>query len=532
MSKYRIMIVDDEAEVREGIVTHIDWDALGFEVVAQAENGQDGLDKAENLELDVVLTDIKMPYLDGLAMSAQIMQLHPAVKLILFSGFDEFEYAKEAIRLNVVEYVLKPVNVEELTAILRRVKQTLDDQLGEQRNIEVLREAYEKSLPLMRERFLNELLWGAVQPADVPAELQRYNVDINESPYKIIAAFEVPAHIEGTLPIKREFIPFSVRQLAHEHLQGICRFATIVGAATVTILTSWEEEDCMSRMIQAVNEICACGKRIFELDLTAGVSRMTESLDEIHRAYLEARAALEYSGIVGSGRAIYIQDMEQIDQSQETAELSDIPRILSVLKFGDKEQIKRMVDGLLTPLNASHPGSFESLVLLQGTVNVALQIINRCGLYSEPAVKEQANTLLGLCAAAPSMEQIKNSITNAYLCISEYIVVRRETAARKLVSEAESFILQNYANPRLSVDKLCEHLHVSASYFSTIFKQETGQSYVQYLTETRMQYAAQLLNATDDKTYVIASKVGYEEPNYFSYVFKKRFGVSPGKFRG
>ncbi|MDO5112449.1 MAG: response regulator [Clostridia bacterium] len=532
MDKYKIMIVDDEAEVREGIVAHIDWDALGFEVVAQAENGQDGLDKAENLELDVVLTDIKMPYMDGLSMSAQIMRLHPAVKLILFSGFDEFEYAKEAIRLNVVEYVLKPVNVGELTEILRRVKQTLDAQIAERRDIEVLRRAYEKSLPLMRERFLNELLWGAVRADDAAEQMRRYDVDIDQSPHKIVVIFDVAPQNEQTLPIAREFIPVSVKQLAQEHLQGICRYATIVGSATVAILTAWEEEDCVGRLMQAVNEVCACGKRIFELELSAGVSRATDALSDIHNAYLEARAALEYRKIVGSGRAIYIQDMEQAGGTQEAAELSDIPRILSVLKFGDQEQIKRMASGLLTPLSAAQPDSFEGLVLLQNAVNVILQIVNRCNLYKEPAVRSRTDALLGLSAAHPTLDTVREQITGAYLCIGEYIVEQRESASKKLVSEAESFILQNYANPHLSVDRLCEHLHVSASYFSTIFKQETGQSYVQYLTETRMQHAVQLLNTTDDKTYIIANKVGYEEPNYFSYVFKKRFGVSPGKYRG
>ena len=532
MGKLKIMIVDDEAEVREGIVSHIDWDALGFKVVAQAENGQDGLDKAENLELDVVLTDIKMPYMDGLSMSAQIMRLHPGVKLILFSGFDEFEYAKEAIRLNVVEYVLKPVNVEELTQILRRVRHTLDAQIAQRRDIEVLRRAYEKSLPLMRERFLNELLWGAVHAADAAEQMRQYGIDIDESPHKIAVLFDVSPQNEQTLPIAREFIPVSVQQLAQERLQSVCRYAAIVGSATVAVLTAWEEEDCVDRLLQIVNEVCVSGKRIFELELSAGVSRATDALEDIHNAYLEARAALEYRKIIGSGRAIYIQDMEQAGQPQGAAELSDIPRILSVLKFGDQEQIKRMASGLLAPLGAAQADSFAYLVLLQNAVSVVLQIVNRGGLYKEPAVKLHADALLGLCASPPPMETAQARITDAYLCIGEYIVEQRESASKRLVSEAESFILQNYANPRLSVDRLCEHLHVSASYFSTIFKQETGQSYVQYLTETRMQHAVRLLNTTDDKTYIIANKVGYEEPNYFSYVFKKRFGVSPGKYRG
>ena len=129
MSLYKIMIVDDEAEVRQAIARKIDWGALGFEIVADAENGRDALEKAETLELDVVLTDIKMPFMDGLTLGAELSRRKPHVKLIVFSGFDEFEYAKKAIKLNVVEYVLKPVNAAELTAILGRVRRVLDEEI-------------------------------------------------------------------------------------------------------------------------------------------------------------------------------------------------------------------------------------------------------------------------------------------------------------------------------------------------------------------------------------------------------------------
>ena len=118
MNLYKIMLVDDEEEVRKSIINKIDWADAGFEVIGDAENGKDALEKIEQNEPDVVLTDIKMPYMDGLTMAETIRQLYPSVKIVIFSGFDEFEYAKKAIKLNVIEYILKPVNVEELTAIL------------------------------------------------------------------------------------------------------------------------------------------------------------------------------------------------------------------------------------------------------------------------------------------------------------------------------------------------------------------------------------------------------------------------------
>ena len=122
MDLYRIILVDDEEEVRKSIIRKIDWQSVGFTVVGDAENGEDALEKIENLEPDVVLTDIRMPYMDGLTLAEKIRQKYPSMKIVIFSGYDDFEYAKRAIKLNVTEYILKPVNVEELTAILKKIQ--------------------------------------------------------------------------------------------------------------------------------------------------------------------------------------------------------------------------------------------------------------------------------------------------------------------------------------------------------------------------------------------------------------------------
>ena len=149
MDLYRIILVDDEEEVRTSIIKKIDWKSAGFQVVGDAENGQDALEKIEQLEPDVVMTDIRMPYMDGLTLIEKIRQKYPSMKILIFSGFDDFEYAKQAIKLNVTEYILKPVNVEELTEILERVKANLDDEIEQCRNVDRLRERYQNSLPIL-----------------------------------------------------------------------------------------------------------------------------------------------------------------------------------------------------------------------------------------------------------------------------------------------------------------------------------------------------------------------------------------------
>lgn len=150
MDLYRVLLVDDEEDIRVGISRKMDWEGLGFALVGEAENGQEALELAEQLKPDVVLTDIKMPFMDGLELCRILTQRLPAAKFVVFSGFDEFEYAKQAIRMNVSEYILKPINAPELSEVLRKLKSQLDAERAQGRNMEMLRRRYEENLPVLR----------------------------------------------------------------------------------------------------------------------------------------------------------------------------------------------------------------------------------------------------------------------------------------------------------------------------------------------------------------------------------------------
>ena len=150
---YKIMIVDDEEEVRLGIIKKMDWKSFDFVVVGDAENGQEALEKAEKLEPDVIMTDIRMPFMDGLELGNKLVEILPSTKIIVFSGYDDFEYAKQAIKINVIEYLLKPINSAQLAEVLRNLKVRLDKEYDEKRNIDILKQYYLESLPMIREQF-------------------------------------------------------------------------------------------------------------------------------------------------------------------------------------------------------------------------------------------------------------------------------------------------------------------------------------------------------------------------------------------
>lgn len=525
MGLYHIMVVDDEAEVRQGIAKKIDWNALGFAIVADAENGRDALEKAENLELDVVLTDIKMPFMDGLQLGAELVRRKPNVKLIVFSGFDEFEFAKEAIKLNVVEYVLKPVNSEELSNILHRVKETLDKEIAQRRNIDQLTEAYQRSLPLMREKFLHNLLRAPMDPAEINALSERHALRVREGRHKIVAVCNVDVRADRPPAIAAELIRVSVRQMLDDELRMRCKREIFPNVTSVIVVTAWDS-DPVEPLMNLLGEVCEECSRIFNVSVTAGIGRPRERLEELYLSYAEARSAVEYKAFAGTGKAIYIQDMERTGGVGAEYDFRKEQKLLSAIKFGDREQIAAQVDHLLD----EGGDAWSAQARLMAGLGTLIPIIQRHHLGEEEMLGGR-ETWLALLRENTPKAYIQAWLLEVCLRMSGRLNQERVSTAKKLVEEAGGYIRDHYMESALSVEALCQRLHISQSYFSTIFKQETGMSCVQYITDVRMEKAVELLRTTDDKTYLVAEQVGYDEPNYFSYVFKKKFGVSPSQYR-
>ncbi|MEG1777975.1 MAG: response regulator, partial [Angelakisella sp.] len=316
MRLYRIMLVDDEEEVRTGIINKIDWEAAGFEVVGDAENGEEGLEKLELLDPDVVLTDIRMPYMDGLTMSERIRQIHPSVKIVIFSGYDDFEYAKQAIKLNIIEYILKPVNVEELTAILGRIKKTLDDEIEQRRNVRSLRESFVKNLPILKDHFLQNLVHGQVESNRIPLLLKEYHITRADAKEWVVAQaiINTPQPPEGapelSLHHEAELIPISVKQLIDEKLGVYCRFNTFRSALGICIVAALDEGKSIESFVSVLDDICRECKRILEVPVTIGIGQCCPSLSLLEKSYHESRDALGYRTMMGDGRVIYIKDVE------------------------------------------------------------------------------------------------------------------------------------------------------------------------------------------------------------------------------
>lgn len=538
MNLYSIILVDDEEEVRKSIIKQIDWESAGFKVVGDAENGEDALEKIEVLEPDVVLTDIRMPYMDGLTLAEKIRQRYPSMKVVIFSGYDDFEYAQKAIKLNVTEYILKPVNVEELTSILKRIKSNLDEEIEEKRNVNRLRENYRKSLPIIREQFFNDMVHRRLADGLIESKLREYDIPIAGARKWVIAAIDVEKsddRSKKTLSLheEEELIPISVMQIVREKLRNYCRYSLFqsTAEAQMVVIAALDDDNTTTGLIDVLGDICKEAKRILEVPVTIGIGHSCTGLSKIAGSYQSAVEALGYKAVVGSGSTIYINDMEPVGSGKLEFDNSDESDFISAVKFGPAEKIEAVTGRISGKLESAKVHYRQQQVYVFGVLNTVIQMIQQYDLNLEEILGGELE-YLSVIDRLQKREEFGEWLLKTAVKMNQAINQERDITTRQVIQEAKQYILDNYQNPDLSVEMICRHLHMSPAYFSTMFKKETGQAYIAYLTEIRLNKAVELLNKTDDKTYVIASKVGYQEQNYFSYVFKKKFGVSPTKFRG
>lgn len=277
MNQYTVLLVDDEEEVFQVIMKKLDWESMGFSIAGYARNGVEALEMAEELQPDVVMTDIKMPYMDGLTLCKKLKELYQKVKVIIFSGFDEFEYAKEAIKIEAEEYILKPINSNELREVFERIKVNLDKELDEKRNIDKLREYYMESLPVLQENFYTSLIEGRIPESQIERYVQNYQINLT-GPYYVVTVLHISTTNPENVPIDPFLLTVSVKKLAEEQLteKWNCRTVTYLG--DILVIAQLSDVDSVTHFTDDMDRFCKMAKRVCKATVTAGIGHVCNQL--------------------------------------------------------------------------------------------------------------------------------------------------------------------------------------------------------------------------------------------------------------
>ncbi len=530
MVLYKLILVDDEEEVRESIKRKVNWEQLGFQVIGTAGNGEEALELAEQEAADVVMTDIKMPFMDGLTLARKLKENYKNTKIVVYSGFDDFEFAREAIHLEVEEYLLKPISSADLAEVFTRIKEILDKEIDERTNTKKLYDYYQKSLPMMQEQVFISLLSGRMYTDKAIALLKSYDIELKASNYGV-SVLKADFEELNISPMEEQMWYLSILDIVNNYFKELITIKSFVFLDKVIVIALLEEKKTIHELLYHMNQICKMAGRVLGIPVSAGVGRPYHHVGKLSISYEEASSALEYRAVVGAvGQAVSIQDVEPNQSGSTTLEHFDIEGILHAIKLGSEEELEKEIKNFVEILKKGKIGIRQYQFIFTELVTEILKIGRTYEIDADTIFGENFDPYLEI-KKFNSLDELGEWIFKVGLNIRHSIKKERIDSTRMLVQNAKKYMEEHYSDSNLSVETLCVHLGVSAPYFSTIFKKEAGMTFVAYLTKIRLEHAVELLNHTNEKSYFIAEQVGYTEPNYFSYVFKKQYGVSPTKYR-
>lgn len=536
MSKYKIVLVDDEEEIRQGVIKKIDWETLGFTVVGEAENGIEALDIIDKTSPDIVITDIRMPFMDGMKLAENIKYRFPTTKVVIISGFDEFEYAQAAMGLGVLRYILKPINSVEMSELLREIKVILDEERHSKNDIQRLKQNYRKSLPILKERFFNHWIEDYVEKDVIDENIKTLEIEglTSHLTVGVIRPDELAKDDADISIIKNKGLLnvaiFNIcEEIVRENNLGVIFMRTNEMVLLIS-LGEAEAPKTSHRIFLGLEQIKTAVEKYLNVTITIGVGSACQDLSTLHKSYTSALAALDYTIMLGNNKIIYIEDIEPSTSRGLKLDETDERALLMAIKLGSLDDIKNAIDTLVNRMDGMQVYLKDYQLYLIDILSVILNFVTSMELNWDLVWDKKDNFLLEI-NKLNTKEKINQWLFEICMKISKELVQTRNHNKNDLIEKAKQYIQYNYGDEDLNAEKLCQILHISTNYFSALFKKETGLTFTTYLTQIRIDQAKKLLRNTGLKTFDIGNQVGYSQGHYFSYLFKKSTGVSPTEYR-
>ncbi len=533
---FEVLLVDDEALVRDAISTNMKWEELGYHLAGTCKNGKEAMEFLAIHKVELVITDICMPFVDGLELARYIYEKHTDTRTIILSGYNEFEYAKTAVKYQVVEYVLKPVTVAELNEILLRVKETISEERKKKESLHKLTDSYQKNLPILRSRYLNQLVKGMhkQQPEEkLHEKLRELHRDISGECYMI--ALMVAEHTEdflnsmpeaaGDLP---EFILFNILEEMTSADDKLLVFQDLQNNTTL-LMSGISEVFLLEKLQKVYDDSKGMMKEYFGLGVTLGIGSPVNLLYKVHKSYEGAVNALEYRFLYGQDRVLFIKDFVEMDQVRNIEISDDIRKLTLAVKLNSKAEIAESLKEIVSRLRKLVLSSARIYICVQNILVALNNLVDSLNLTDEE-ITERQNNLLRLLYTMKTLEEVEKLLCEYCYYIGEILAEQRDSFSKKQAIIAVEYIEEHYMDEDLTLQSMCSDLAISMSYFSTIFKRYTGETFIEALTKRRMKAARELLSNTTLKVYEIAEKAGYADPHYFAITFKKITGLTPKEY--
>ena len=515
----RVVIAEDEALIREGLKREIPWASLGMEVFGLAVNGLEAVELCRDCRADILLTDIRMPLLDGLTLIERVKELPGGVVCLIISGYGDFQYAQKAISLGVSHYFLKPLELDQIEAKLREIGARILLERRRSAEQQLMGQFVSKVLPFVRRQYFLELIYGPYENREVARRLSALGA-LHDGSYCAAALVQVAFDGAGQ---RNRIIEQRQRRLLHNrHYRGEDIYLlkrTDTEALLVVVFVGDDPEELGASLSRYLREVRLLGS----VRAAAGGS-VHQSVGRLHESFVEARKELLLQNLLRrSGLA-------SPPESGEPRAGFDFRGVEEALSSGNTSRLEELLDDLEATLIESPGSERDRTAVLIELFRTLSRPAEDSGINLETAFRRSEEGAVYDRSDGASGE-IFSSLKKIALETAARHSTRREKPARYLIDKARQYIEQCYSAWDLSLEDVADHVELNPSYLSAVFKSVVGVNYIDYLTALRMEKAKQLLKDTRLKIGAVARMVGFQAPGYFGYLFKKHFGLPPSEYK-
>lgn len=528
---FKVFLVEDEVVIREGLRRSIPWEQCGFTYTGDASDGEIALPMIRRQPPDLLITDIRMPFMDGLALSQLVHQEFPDTKIIIISGYDDFQYARQAIEIGVEQYLLKPITKAALVKALNEVRGKLEAEQEQRNYVEQFRQEAQEYEHFSRRRFFEKLVAGQTAVDEIYNDAQKLGIDLDAQSYNIVlysvyGSSSQSEQYSAQLELEKFFL----------RCPQFILFRWSLTVYAVLVKTSQDRIDTETAFcIQNIRRRFEEKDDAFEWYVAAGSP--VQRLSALHNCFEEVSRILSYRHLCVGQHELTKDSLKALSQGDPESQLKDLdiskmsPEVLqNFLKNGSQEETEEFVQQYLNSIGRD---TLNSMLFGQ---YVMLNVRFTAAAFVESLNREQSELMVAVDSLPPlgqlfGVENVTRYITRL---LSRAIELRdsvQKTQYHEVVKQGLRYIDQHYTDIGLSLNEVACHVRISANYFSALFSQEMGCTFVEYLTQKRMERAKELLRTGDMRTGEIALAVGYKDAHYFSYLFRKTQGCTPRDYR-
>lgn len=535
---YKVLIVDDESFIREGLKSAVNWAEMGCEVVAEAADGLEAIQAIDAWSPHIIITDIKMPGLDGLAVTQHAVKVHSQIKVVILSGHGDFEYARQAIKHGAHDFILKPTNYSEVTATLCHAVAAIKAEERRQAELIRFRDEFKSQLDFYRVAFLRKLVTTPAKEIEsrrnIRESLDLYGIPKGRAVHLILAKVDdFESVLQKDSEEHKQLMLIALEHQIQEYLQTIENSFLIPlrdeRYGMLLIADNPLETNAINRICEELQK--AIQENYLKLTLSFGVSRVKTDVSELNKAYLEAMEALDMNFYLGSGALVFYDDyMNQSPQTSGTPYsiyVECYKPILKLLQIGDEKACRKQLEQLfqLFEENQEEKDIVKSIAIELGaqtmtTVsnsNVTWPTDTRERLYLELMNGETSSSYF--------------RILEKFIChLAKEVYKKTRSNHKKIIDQVIELISKHYMD-QITLTWMSEKIHLNSSYISRLLKNEYGENFTDLLTRHRMEQAKQILKNPQVKIYEVSEKVGILDAQYFAIKFKKYTGMTPSEYR-